>query len=99
MLEEFMNHKLLICITGATIDDLKELDRIIDMPYMSGDRLYEKYVDRARYLHHRVGRDGLSFSDNPVDVFDNDKPIPYVMYYELFKDIKVSPEEIERLFV
>ena len=99
MLEEFLDHKLLINIQGASIDELKELDKIINMPYLSGDRLYEKYVNRAMYLHHRAGKDGLSFSNEPVDVFDGYKPIPFVMYYELFKDIKISPEEIESLFV
>lgn len=90
MLEDFLNHKLLIRITGATIDDLKELDKVIGLPYMSGDRLYEKYTNTSaeRYLHHRTNRtdrDGLSFSDNPVDVFDGDRPIPFINYYELFE--------------
>lgn len=99
MLEEFLNHKLLINIQGASIDELKELDKIINMPYLSGDRIYEKYVNEARYLHHRVGRHGLSFSNGPVDVCDGDKPMPFVMYYELLHEIKISPEEIESLFV
>lgn len=99
MLEEFLNHKLLINIQGASIDELKKLDKIINMPYRSGDRLYEKYVGEARYLHHRVGTDGLSFSSVPVDAFDNFKPMPYVDYFEILHDIKISSEEIESLFL
>lgn len=87
MFEEFLNHKLLIRIAGATIDDLKELDKIIGLPYLSGDRLYEKYTNTSveRYLHHRVNKGGLSFSDKPVDVYDGNKPIPFINYYELFE--------------
>ena len=101
MLEEFMNHELLICINGASIDDLKELDRIINIPHVSGDRIYEKYVGskQSMYLHHRVGSEGLSFSYEPEDILDGYKPMPFIMYYELLHDIKISPEEIESLFI
>jgi len=101
MLEEFMKHKLLIDISGATVNELKELDRIINMPYLSGDRIYEKYINanKTMYLHHRIGKVGLSFSKTPNDAYDNNKPMPYVHYSELLHEIKISPEEIESLFV
>ena len=97
-----MNHKLLIRVTGATIDELKELDKVIKLPYLSGDKIYEKYTDTSteRYLHHRAGKGGISFSKDPVDVFDGNKPIPFINYYELFEDnIEISSEEIEGLFI
>ena len=102
MLEDFMNHKLLIRITGATIDELKKLDNVIQLPYLSGDKIYEKYTDTKaeRYLHHRAGKDGVSFSEKPVDVFDENRPIPFINYYELTENnMEISSEEIEELFV
>ena len=105
-LEEFMNHQLLIDIKDATNEELYELDEIINMPYASGDRIYERidYRGEHRYLHCRVRTDkavGLTYSSIPVDVFHEFVGMKHISYQEFlssFSHINISENDIDNLF-
>ena len=102
MLEDFLNHKLLINIKGATVEELRKLDELIGVCYISGNKIYTRPSKDDMYLHCRTSIANtkfISFSLGSIDVFDDNKHIPYIMYYELLNDIKISPNEIESLFV
>ena len=87
MLEDFLDHKLLINIKGASIEELRELDKLIGVRYLSNKTMEDTPSKDDRYLHCRTSqefdRKYISFSMDPVDVFEEHKPMPYVYYHEI----------------
>ena len=102
MLEEFLNHKLMINTKGATIEDLKELDKIINLPWASGQRLYEIYTDTSEDRFIMISTQGGRIVFSYIsDLRERNENMPYVSYAEFIeehKEINVSTEELENLF-
>lgn len=96
MLEQFLNRKLMINTKGATIEDLKELDRIINLPWASGQRLYEIYTDTSENRFIMISK----YDECIVFTYIGEN-MPYISYAEFIeqhKKINVSSEELESLF-
>jgi len=87
MLEEFLDHKLLINIKGASVEELRKLDELIGVKFLSNRTIEDIPSKDDRYLHCRTSqefdRKYISFSMDPIDAFEERKPMPYVYYYEI----------------
>ena len=96
MLEEFLNREIYINTKGATIEDLKKLDKIIGLPWASGAKLYELYTNTStdRYICRNITGDGIVYAlyEQPRRV------IGYAEFIENQKPIEISSVEIESLF-
>lgn len=95
MLEEFLNHRLAINTKGATIDDLKELDKIINLSWASGDKLYEIYTNTNidRFLYSNGAEITFSYYLN-----SDEKCVSYADFIDYYESIEVSFEEFNRMF-
>ena len=96
MLEEFLDRKIHINTKGATIEDLKKLDKIIGLPWASGVKLYELYTDTStdRYICRNIEGDAIVYAlyEHPRRV------VGYAEFIESQKPIEISSVEIESLF-
>lgn len=96
MLEEFLNRKIHINTKGATIEDLKKLDEIIGLPWASGAKLYELYINTStdRYICLNTKGDAIVYAlyEQPMHI------VGYTEFIESQKPIEISSVEIESLF-
>ena len=110
-LEQFINHEFLIYITNASEEALKELDSIladiISIPTPNASDIYKHHDHKHNiYLHVRNdhcnrGKKILTYSSNPIDVFNNKRCMPFVTLDEFlsrFSKLDVTEDEINRLF-
>lgn len=103
MLEEFLDHKLLINIKGASIEELRKLDDLIGVKYLSNKTIEDNPSKIDRYLHCRISKEFnrkyISFSLYPVDVFEERKPMPSISYLDLLtNDFEIKENELDRIF-
>ena len=101
ILKDFYTHKLLIDITGASKEELDELESVIDCKYVDNCHLSSHMPanpSKPLYLHCREKEKGVTRSDYPKD-YATERPIEYINYMDLIgKDINISEEEIEKLY-
>lgn len=106
LLNQFLNHELLINIKGATREELKKLDDLINVTYISGEKIAGRPSKDDMFLHCRensiIGIDKyLSFSLKACDAFKRNEPMPYINYYDLLNvgSIELNEDDLINIFL
>ena len=100
-LEDFLNGKLVINLTNASVESLKILDKIIDIPYNSGQRLYE-LENYALSGTHIICKFNVLIQEKRLFITHSESAISYKDFIyrckDILKDISIDTEDVIGLF-
>ena len=108
LLEQFLNHELVVNVTGATRKEAEEFYSIAKVEWRMFKRGGITFpIIQPMFLHYRgrlsQGFNSITYSSTPIDSLAGNKPMPCVTIKEFLDSmsgniVEITDDDLDKLF-